>query len=51
MIVGAVRYFVYPYDAEDDLESMSGLVDDALVVNFVIEETGLDVPPVVMSRI
>lgn len=51
MIVGAVRYFVYPYDAEDDLESVSGLVDDALVVNFVIQETGLDVPPVVMGRI
>lgn len=51
LVVGAVRYFVYPYDAQDDLQSTSGLADDAMVVNFVIEETGLSVPTVVKGRL
>lgn len=46
LVVAAVRYFVYPYDAEDDVSSQSGLEDDAMVVNYVIEETGLPVEPV-----
>lgn len=44
LTVGAVRYFVYPYDAQDDLESVGGFQDDASVVNFVIRKTGLCVP-------
>jgi hypothetical protein len=46
LVVAAIRYFVYPYDAEDDVSSQSGLEDDAMVVNYVIRETGLPVEPV-----
>lgn len=48
LVAGAVRYFVYPFDAEDDVSSETGLDDDAEVVNFVIKETGLPVDPVAM---
>lgn len=44
LVVGAVRYFIYPFDVTDDVNSPNGLLDDAAVVNFVIRHTGLDVP-------
>ena len=43
-VVGAVRYFIESEDAEDDLDSVIGLEDDAQVVNYVIQQTGLDIP-------
>lgn len=48
-VVGAVRYFVESEDAEDDLDSVIGLDDDAEVVNYVIQQTGLDIPLIVLE--
>lgn len=45
-VVGAVRYFVRRVDGDDDMESPLGFDDDAVVVNFVIDLTGTDVPKV-----
>jgi hypothetical protein len=42
-VVGAVRYFVRAWDAENDLRSPHGLEDDARVINYVIEVTDLNV--------
>lgn len=48
LVGGAVRYFLDSEDAEGDMESAEGLVDDAEVVNWVIAVTGLPVIPVVL---
>ena len=45
-VVGAVRYFMQASDASDDLSSREGFKDDAMVVNYVIEITGADLPKV-----
>jgi len=45
-VVGAVRYFIDPDDADHDVDSVLGFEDDAQVVNYVISLTGADVPPV-----
>jgi len=45
-VVGAVRYFVQQQDVDQDLGSVLGFDDDALVVNYVIELIGQDVPRV-----
>jgi len=39
LIVGAARYFVLATDAEPDL-SLLGFEDDALVLNYVLEQIG-----------
>ena len=43
-VVGAVRYFIQARDVENDLESEDGFLDDARVVNYVIEAMDLDMP-------
>lgn len=50
LVGGAVRYFLDSDDAEGDLESAEGLVDDAEVVNYVIRATGLGVPIIAIPR-
>lgn len=50
LVGGAIRYFLDADDAEGDLESADGLVDDAEVVNYVIQVTGLPVHPVTLPR-
>lgn len=50
LVGGAVRYFLDSDDADGDLESADGLVDDAEVVNYVIRTTGLAVPLLELPR-
>jgi hypothetical protein len=45
-VAAAVRYFALRDDAVDDLDSDLGLVDDAEVVNAVLAQLGLGLPPV-----
>jgi hypothetical protein len=42
LVVGALRYFVAAEDGFNDLEFASGYNDDAQVMNFVLEELGLE---------
>jgi hypothetical protein len=49
-VIGAVRYFIEPEDAERDLESPKGLEDDAELVNFVIALTRAGIPMVEVSE-
>jgi hypothetical protein len=44
LVGGAVRYFLDSDDAEGDMDSAEGLVDDAEVVNYVIACLGYDLP-------
>jgi hypothetical protein len=44
-VVGAVRYFLETLDMDSDLKP-HGLADDALVLNYAIAVTGLDVDPI-----
>ncbi len=49
LVGGAVKYFLDADDAEGDMESAEGLVDDAQVVNYVIERLGLPVSTIVLD--
>lgn len=42
LVVGALRYFVSNDDSLSDLEFASGFHDDAEVMNYVLEELGLE---------
>jgi uncharacterized membrane protein YkvA (DUF1232 family) len=42
LIIGAVRYFIVIDDALPDTLYASGLDDDARVINFVLEELGIE---------
>lgn len=42
LVVGALRYFVSDDDSLSDLEFASGFHDDAEVMNYVLEELGLE---------
>ena len=48
-VVGAVRYFVAPGDAQDDVWTERGLDDDARLVNLVIQAAGVPVTPVTID--
>lgn len=51
LVATGVRYFVTPHDAESEIEVRTGYRDDAEVLAFVIQETGLPVEPLPLSRI
>lgn len=42
LIVGAIRYFAITEDAVDEEMFASGLDDDAKIVNYVLEELGIE---------
>lgn len=42
LVVGAYRYFCEDDDPVDDSAFASGLIDDAKVINHVLEETGFE---------
>ena len=42
LVVGALRYFVSDDDSFPDLEFASGFNDDAEIMNYVLEELGLE---------
>lgn len=42
LAVGAIRYFLQSEDAISDQSFATGLVDDARVMNYVLEELGLE---------
>ena len=50
LVGGAVRYFLDADDAEGDLDSADGLMDDVEVLNYVIHATGLPVTQVTLPR-
>jgi len=50
LVVAGIRYFLDPDDAEADCESVLGFDDDAQVVNWVIQATGLPVEPVALEE-
>lgn len=41
LVVGGVRYFISDGDGVADFEFASGLIDDAQVINHVLEETNI----------
>lgn len=45
LVTTGVRYYCTPHDAESELESRHGYRDDTRVLNWVLEQTGFDLPP------
>lgn len=42
LVIGAIRYFIAPNDPLPESSFASGLTDDAAVLNYVLEELGVE---------